>query len=1056
MAFIYAGDIYVSDHKGGNVKRLTSHPASEYNPHFSPDGKWIAFSAGYEGNQDVYVISVDGGQAKRITWHPGADRVTGWTPDGQHILFTSRREMTSGRSAQLFKVATNKGFPEKVMQAVVEEGSMHEDGNTLAYRPYRSAHGGASGWHNSRGGTTPPIWVMDLAKNTYFEVPHVNATDSNPVWVGDDLYFLSDRDKTRNLYKFAKNKLTQITKFDEWDIMSASSQGNKIAYSMGGELHILDTRRNRTETLSISLNPDLPQLRPQWKNAMSAMTNSDMSTTGKRVVISARGDIYSVPLKDGSTINLTKTPGINERDAMWSPKGDKLVYITDKGGDYALVVSDQFGAVEATHSFGDYKADFLLLQWSPDGSNIIYFDSNMSLWSMDIAKGKRTEIDQNLTMTGFRTSMSQDGDWLAYTKVNTNYFSDLYLYQLSTNQHVKVTDSMSDVNFPAFDRKGKYLFFAASTNRGQTSFGLDMSTQERPRRYGMYAAVLQADGKSPLLPKTADEEATTEDSNSDQVESSDKEDEGKDKKEKTLNIDTDNLANRIVALPIAERAYQNLLVGNDNNLYFIETVQPGVSLEPNGRRLTGGKLKRFNFKDRKVEDVLPGVRGFSLSGDGKKLLMAFSGNALKTADLPKKATGKLKTENLNTKDVRALIDPTKEWAQIFDEVWRNERDYFYDPNMHGLDWKGVYDKYKPLLAHVGRREDLTALIVEMIGEMEVGHNRSWGGDTHREERVSVGLLGANIRRVDGKYVVEKIFTGESWNPFFDAPLAAPGIGINEGDSIKVVNGQALGEDTNFFSVFANTVGKQTRLVVVGKDGEENTVVVEPVASESQLRNWDWVQSNRKKVDELTDGKVGYVYLPNTTTAGYTYFNRMFFAQIDRPAMIIDERRNGGGQAANYITDVLSREYLAGWKYRSGDMILDTPAGAVYGPKVMLIDQDAGSGGDFLPYSFKRMGLGKLIGKRTWGGLIGIFANRPLIDGGNVSVPHFRFFTPEHEWRVENEGVAPDIDVTLDPTLVNRGEDAQLAKGIEEVLTQLKEYKPIRHNKAPAFPKELGK
>jgi tricorn protease len=376
--------------------------------------------------------------------------------------------------------------------------------------------------------------------------------------------------------------------------------------------------------------------------------------------------------------------------------------------------------------------------------------------------------------------------------------------------------------------------------------------------------------------------------------------------------------------------------------------------------------------------------------------------------------------------------------------------------MHGLDWDKVYTQYRPLLDHVGRREDLNWLLVQMISEMQVGHNRLGGGDTHSESRIRVGLLGADIRLKDGKYIVEKIYTGESWNPFIKAPLAAPGIGITEGDAIVAVNGQTMNENINFFSAFVNTVDKQVTLTV-SKAGSNETsdIVVEPISNENNLRNWHWVESNRKKVEELSGGKVGYVYLPNTASGGFTYFNRMFFAQTDKQAMIVDDRRNGGGQAANYVTDVLSREYLAGWKYRSGTQILSTPAGGVYGPKVMLIDQDAGSGGDFLPYSFKRMGIGKLIGKTTWGGLIGISANRQLMDGGRHTVPHFRFFTPDHEWRIENEGVAPDIEVVLDPTKVNNGDDTQLEAAVNEVLDQLKSYTPIQHKTPPAFPTKVG-
>jgi tricorn protease len=1045
IAFVYAGDIYVADRQGKNPQRLTSHPAIEEAPHFSPDGKTIAFTADYDSNKDVYLIDTTGGQPRRLTWHPSSDKVVGWHPEGESVVFMSPREMASGRSGHLYQVNTSGGFPEKVMQALAFEGEFNNNGKLLAYRPYRTAHIGASGWRNHRGGSTPPIWIMDLAKNRYTEVPHESASDTNPMWIGDNVYFLSDRDKTKNLYRYANGNINQVTQFKDWDIVSADTYATDIIYMQGSALFVLDTKNAKTQKISININPDLPQMRPQWKDAMQAMTSSQLSSTGKRVLISGRGEVFTVPVKDGSTRNISGTSGVSERDALWSPKGEQIAYISDQGGTQKLLIAEQSGKPLNAFSFGDYPADFTLLHWTADAKNIVYSDSNLVMWVINLGSGKRQKIDQQQNMLGFNSAVSFDGDWLAYTKSGNNYLWDLYVYQFSSKKTLRLTDGLSHNEWPAFSRDGKYLYFASSTNAGPSSFGLDLSTQERPQRFGLYAVVLQANGKSPLLPKRGDESADKP---------ADSETDKKDvQPAAVVNIDAKGIAQRIVALPVPKRFYSDLAVADDGHLYFLENTQAGASIEPSGRSLDTADLLRFNAKDKKVETVLNTVKSFSLSADGKQALLGFAKKTFKVSEVGKKFEAK----DLNTNDVKALIDPKQEWAQIFDEAWRNERDYFYDPKIHGLDWTGIYQQYRPLLDHVGSREDLNWLMVQMISEMEVGHNRIYGGDVHKEAPIQVGLLGADIRLQKGQYVVDKIYTGGLWNPFVTAPLGAPGIGVQQGDRIIAVNGEKLNKDDNFHQFFVNTVGKQISLTV-SKDGSDKNakeVVVEPIANESSLRNWDWIESNRKKVDELSDGKIGYVYLPNTASGGFTYFNRMFFAQIDKRAMIIDERRNGGGQAANYITDVLSREYLSGWKYRSGDMTLSTPAAAIYGPKVMIIDQDAGSGGDFLPYSFKRMGLGKLIGKTTWGGLIGISANRPLIDGGRQTVPHFRFFTPDHEWRVENEGVAPDIDVVLDPTLVNKGEDAQLQRAVSEVLEQLKTFKPVRHESAPAFPTELG-
>lgn len=1042
LAFVYAGDIYLSNKQGQQIKRITSHAANEYSPHLSPDGKTIAFTAGYEGNYDVYIIPSTGGQPQRLTWHPGIDEVKGWSADGKSVLFTSYRDIAHNRTGQLFSVATTGGLPTKVMEAVVFDGELNSDGSKLAYNPERLAHGGKNGWRNHRGGTTPPVWIYDLKQNSYVEIPHGNFTDSSPMWVGDNIYFISDRDKHKNIYRYIDGKVTQVTHFTDWDIANADADGTNIVFEKGGALFILDTLSGKTQALPMTIDADLPQRRAQWKDAMPALTSAKMSATGKRVLIGARGDIYSVPVKDGSTLNLTDNAAANERDGLWSPKGEQVAYITDKNNRYELVIADQFGQQQRTLKLGNGNADYMLFDWLKDGKHIVYGDSATGLWLVNIKSGKSQLVTNSFGIEAAKVAASPDGTWLAYTKVNPNYFSDLYLYNIDSEKHYKVTDGMSDNAEPVFSNDGQYLYFASSTNQGPSAFGLDLSTQEQPRRYGLYALVLQQDGQSPLMPKLADEQAQSKDAD----------DEEQDTVETV--IDTNTMQQRIVALPVPQRNYWNLTVADDNNLYFIEGVQIGSSVEINGQPLMASDLKRYNLTERKVEDVAADIEKVELSADGKNLLLIGKGNAISTAAVGESITA----EPLNTSDVKALIDPALEWQQIFNEAWRNERDYFYDANMHGLDWQAVYDKYQPLVKHVGRREDLNTLMREMISEMEVGHNYIVGGDLHQEPTVNVGLLGADVKINKGLYQISKIYTGELWNPHLKAPLAVPGINVNEGDYIVAIDGKPLDGQTNIFSLLVGKADKQVRLSVSknGKLKDARTVVIEPISSETGLRHWHWVESNRKYVDKVSDGKIGYVYLPNTTTAGYTSFNRMYFGQIDKQGMILDERSNGGGQAANYITDVLSRQYLSGWKYRSDEMMFSTPAGGMYGPKVMLIDQDAGSGGDFLPYAFKRLELGTLIGKTTWGGLIGIFANRQFVDGGVVTVPNFRFFTPDFEWRVENEGVTPDIEVELDPVAVNQGKDPQLDRSIAEVKQQLKDFKPVVHQTAPAFPTELGK
>lgn len=1056
LAFVYAGDIWVASRDGKESRRLTSSAADESLPVFSPDGKWIAFTADYNGNTDAYVISADGGQPKRLTFHPDDDVVTGWSPDGKEVLFTSPREVAVGRSQQLYRISASGGYPTKVMDAPVTEADYAPDGKSMAYRPYIQAYRGSSGWRQHRGGTTPPIWIYDFDAKSHVEIPHVNASDLNPIWLGKEVYFLSDRaDGAVNLFRYeGQGKAPkQLTENTVWDIRSARGFGDAIAYEAGGRLYELNTKNGRSHEIKVSINPDLPQLQVEWKDAAGMLESASLSPTGKRAVLVARGDIFTVPTDEGSTRNITASDGVRESAALWSPDGSRIAYISDKGGAHQLVIAGQTGMGDSKSYKFDGTAYYNLLSWGGKGEHIIYQDNHLNLFAFDVESGKHRKIATDNRRGDVGVSQSADGRWLAYTVAGANYFNRVMIYDFEGGETFAVTDGLSHASDPAFSPDGKYLYFAASTNSGPSQVGLDMSTQERPLRFGLYAAVLQADGSSPLLPKPGDEEVKEE--KPEEEKNKKEEGEGDEKEEaKPVSIDTEGLTSRIIALPVPERAYDTLRVASDGALFFIEREQPGVSRElPDTDRSATDTLMRFDFEDREADSAFERISGYDISHDGKKLIVMGMGGRVMTAN----ATARPQGESLGMGDVKMLVNPRNEWAQIFADVWRMEREYFYDPNLHGLDWDAVYKRYRPLVDHVGRREDLNDLMVEMIGELQVGHNRVRGGDIHRERGMSVGLLGADLRVEDGRYMLAKIYTGERWNPFLVAPLAIPGIGVKEGDFILAINGRSLTADDNIFAHLEGTVGKQVTLTVSadasGKDSRD--VVVEPVGHEDELRHWNWVEGNRRKVEEATDGRVAYVYLPNTAGAGFTYFNRMFFAQVDKKAIIVDERSNGGGQAANYITDVLSRTYLASWKDRDG-MTFDTPGGAIYGPKVMLIDQDAGSGGDFLPYAFRRMGLGKLIGTRTWGGLIGISANPSLIDGGQLAVPFFRFYTPDGEWRVENEGVAPDIEVVQATAALNAGSDPQLERAITEILKDLEAYTPIKRPEAPAYPTEVGK
>ncbi len=1057
LVFVYAGDLWLADRDGTSPRRLTTSPVDESGPRFSPDGKLIAYNATYENNLDVYVISVEGGQPTRLTWHPGPDFLSGWTADGKEILLASFRETDHGRSGQLYQVSLDGGLPAKRMEARFFQGAYDADDARLAYiahgPAYNGLFGGATGWKGYRGGTAPEIRIMDMRAQTAVTIPGAGATCFNPVWLDGALYFLSDREREiYNLFRYdpADGALTKVSDERTWDIRAANGHDGTIVYESGGRLKTLDPAGGRVSEITVDIDPDLPQLRTQWKNAARAIQNSTISPTGKRALITARGDVFTVPIDDGSTRNVTLTGDTREYTALWSPDGGRIAYIVDSKKGQKLVIVDQDGGGErVTHDLGDYF--YFLRAWGGgDEPRIVFTDNHNSLYVMTVDGGKIDKIATGSRRGGLGVSISPDGGWLAYTVERPNFQSDLMLVDLENDETYRVSDGMADAASPAFSPDGKYLYFAASTNSGPLQVGLNMTSQERPYRAGLYAVILAGDGKSPMLPESGDEEVAEEEDEEEKDEDADKEE---DEEDEGPAIDVEGLSDRIIALPVAERNYRNLAVGHDNALYYVQAVQPGATNEPPGSRAVAqNALYRFDMEEQETKSVLSGVNGFTISSDGKKMLIGMVAGTLMVAD----AGASLDAKPVDLSGLRVKVDPREEWAVIFDEVWRMEKEYFYDPDMHGLDWNGVYKRYRPLVDHVGRREDLNALLVEMIGEMQVGHNYLGGGDTHNESGANTGLLGANLVVENDRYRLARVYDGEAWNPFFDAPLAVPGNEAHEGEYVLSVNGRELTGDDNIWEFLQGTAGQQVTLEIGAEpNGDESReIVVEPVRGENGLRLWRWIEDNRKRVDEATGGRVGYIYLPNTAGAGYTYFNRMFFAQLDKDALIIDERANGGGQAADYIVQVLSREHLSGWKDRDG-MVYNTPQGAMHGPKLMMIDQDAGSGGDYLPYAFRHLGIGTLLGKRTWGGLIGIMHNPSLVDGGFLSVPFFRFYDANHEYTVENEGVAPDIEVDLDPVATNRGVDSQLEAAITEILAQLEGFVNPVPTEAPDYPTEPG-
>jgi len=1058
LAFVYAGDLWIAQRDGSAPRRLTTHAAEENTPIFSPDGQQLAYAATYEDNTDVYVIGIDGGQPQRLTWHPAADVPLGWTPDGSAVALVSNRETDQGRSGQLYHASLAGGLPQKQMQARIYRGAWDADSKRLAYiafgAGYNGLFGGSAGWRGYRGGTTPSIRILDLQHNAVTTIPGERVTDFNPFWLDGQVYFLSDReDRTFNLYRYdpASAAITRLTQETQWDIHSAAGHDHVVVFEVGGALKQLELGSGEIRALPVQIAPDLPQVQPAWKSVAGNIETIGLSPSGKRALVTARGDVFSLPAKDGSARNLSASDGVREYSALWSPDGNQIAWIVDGRDGQTLVLADQQGTPAARrYRLGPHF--YTLLAWHAEKKRIAFTDNHLGLHSIDLGSGTISHIAEGARRDNVEATFSPDGQWLAYTREQPNFNRDLLLYQFASGTAQRISDGMADVAAPAFSRDGKVLYFAASTNSGPTQVGLNMSSQERPYRAGLYAAVLTADGRSPLAPRSGDENAADEKTDADKDKSDDK---AIDKKPAPVSIALDGIARRLVSLPVPEGNYSLLQVASDGNLYFLEQPQAGATVAPPETPAEkGNQLRRFDFKSGEMSTVLSDLSDFRLSADGKKAILRLAADKLAIAELGKDK--ELKPEPVDLGGLRLRLDPRREWAQIFDDVWRMEKEFFYADTLHGLDWDAVYARYRPLLAHVGRREDLNQLLVEMIAELQVGHNRVGGGDVYKSNGPKVGLLGANFRIEDGHYRIVRIYDGERWNPFLRGPLAVPGNAAKEGEYLLAIAGRPLSADDNLFARLQNTVDQQLTLRVGphadGRDARD--IVVRPIASETELRLWSWVERNRLWVDRASGGKVGYIYLPNTAGAGYTFFNRMFFNQIDKQALLIDERGNGGGQAANYIVETLSRRHLSGWKDRDG-LTYNTPEGALHGPKLMLIDQDAGSGGDYLPYAFRQLGIGPLLGARTWGGLIGIFSNPLLVDGGTLTVPFFRFYDAKGQWSVENEGVAPDIAVELDPLATNAGRDSQLERASAEILKMLASWHDDVPRQPPALPTQPG-
>ncbi|QQS47131.1 MAG: PD40 domain-containing protein [Acidobacteriota bacterium] len=1045
IVFVYAGDLWIVGREGGEARRLTTGMGTETTPIFSPDGSTIAFTGEYDGNVDIYTVPATGGVPRRVTYHPGTDALSGWTPDGRNLLFTSQRSSSSRRYNQLFTIPADGVFPKEVPLPMGYEGSYSPDGSHIAYVPLPR---GFAAWKRYRGGMATPIWIAALSDSSIEKLPRTDSNDFNPMWIGDKVYFLSDRNGPITLFSFdtKSKKVSELIRNTGLDIKSASAGPDAIVYEQFGALNLYDLKSGRTKKVSVTINADLLALRPKYEKVAERVTSAAISPTGARAIFEARGEILTVPAEKGDIRNLTNSSGVADRDPSWSPDGKWIAWFSDESGEYKLHLRDQSGMGEVRKfDLGAPPSFFYSPIWSPDSRKIAYSDKRLNVWYLKIDDGKPVRVD---TLSrgggGVDVSWSPDSRWLTYTKPLKSWYSAVFIYSIEEANVRQVTDGMSDASSPVFDAGGKYIYFTASTDIGPRVFGFDMSSYPHNPTRSIYTAVLRKDLPSPLAPES-DEEKVAEEKKAEEKpngQAGEKKPDAKpaEKKEPApVNIDFDNFSQRIVALPIPASNYVGLIAGKANTL-FIAEVPAGAAGQ------NGATLHKYDLTKRKLDKVLDGLRRASLSANGEKLLYQKGPNwyIAAVAQPIKPGEGQLKTANMEV-----YVDPKAEWEQMYRETWRIERDFFYAPNFHGLDLQATAAKYRPYLETLSHRADLNYLFQEMLGELSVGHLYVQGGDTPDPKRVPGGLLGADFKIENGRYRFTKVFNGENWNPELRAPLTQPGVNVVAGEYLLAVNGRNLTSSDNLYSFFESTANKQV-VIKVGPNPDgtgSRDVTVVPIANELGLRTLDWVEENRRKVDRMSDGKLAYVYLPDTARGGYTYFNRYFFSQTDKQGIVIDERFNSGGQAADYVIDYLRKPLMSFWALRDGEDFRQ-PFGTMPGPKAMLINEYSGSGGDYLPYMFRRVGLGPLIGKRTWGGLVGIGGYPQLIDGGSVTAPHFAFYTPEGEWQIENHGVAPDIEIEMDPKAWREGRDIQLEKAISMLLDELKKNPPKQHKRPP--------
>jgi tricorn protease len=1100
IVFSYAGDLWLVPTSGGVARRITTHPGLELFPKFSPDGSRIAFTGQYDGNPNVYVIPAEGGDPKQLTFETPAivlpermgveNEIINWMPDGKSILFLSRRETFNSWFGRLFTVPVEGGLP---VRLPIDKGgltSFSPDGNQIAFnRIFRNFRT----WKRYTGGMAQKISIYDFKTNHYEEIDSdYQGTDSFPMWRGDTIYFDSDQgpDHRMNLFAYSlkTKQIRQLTHFTEFDVNWPSLGPDSIVFENGGFLYLFDLATGEAKKVTVYLPGDLDLARKHWANTSKLITTFDISPDGKRATFSARGDVYTVPAKEGAIRNLTRTPGIREDSVAWSPDGKWIAYISDRTGEEEIYLVPQDGMGQEIRVTSDGSMHRLQPVWSPDSKKLLYADKSLRLFYVDIDEKNPVLIDQGKYADLTDYNWSPDSKWAVYAKAEENTNPVIYLYSLADKKITAVTNDFTGSTNPVFDPDGKYLYFLSARDFNEVFGAYDMEFSN-PKAIRVYAVTLRADTPSPFAPQS-DEVELNKKSNPDEKEEAkpaakerkerkpgEKKTEEKkpEEKKEPFRIDLDGIQNRVAGFPAPPEIITSV-AASKGFVFYLTTPIIGLSGALSGETPA---LHIFDLKERKDAVLVNGATGFALSFDGKKVLYTSPEggvidvgvytfgqrtNTYGILDATPPTTGAHKAGDgaLSLDNLQAEIDPRAEWKEMFDEVYRQERDYFFEPSMNGVDWIKERDKYAQLLPYVADRYDLTYILGELVGELSNSHTYVGGGDYPDLHPVNVGLLGVDfdVDSATGLYRFKKIYPGENWEPERRSPLTEPGVDVKQGDYLLEVNGRPLKSPQNPYEPFVNTAGENVTLTVNSKpslDGARH-VVARPRGSEFGLRELDWIETNRQKVEQATGGRIGYVYLPDMEADGLNEFVKQFFPQIRKQGIIFDVRYNGGGFVDQLIFERL-RRILGGLDSARNFESTTEPAVVFYGPMACITNEYAASDGDFFTYFFKHYKLGPVIGMRTWGGVRGIRGEIPLMDGGYVTRPEFSLYGLDSQWLIENHGVQPDIVVDNTPDQVMAGHDPQLEKAIEMVMKEIQEHPkklPPRPSDLPAYPTGPGK